>query len=78
VHEVTLWYRHVNQAERWKQAAMTHSDGTFKATVPGAYTDSQFPFQYYFELKMQNAATLHPAFNATFSNQPYFALTSGA
>jgi hypothetical protein len=76
VNEVTLWYRHVNQAERWRQAVMTHSEGTFKATVPGAYTDSQFPFQYYFELKTQDGATLHPAFNTTFSNQPYFALTS--
>jgi hypothetical protein len=78
VHEATLWYRHVNQAERWKQMTMSPSEGRFKATVSGSYTDSQFPFQYYFELKTQNAATLHPAFNATFSNQPYFALTSGA
>jgi hypothetical protein len=73
---VTLWYRHVNQAERWSHVVMTHSEGKFKATVPGSYTDSQFPFQYYFELKTQNAATLHPAFNATFSNQPYFALAA--
>lgn len=76
VHEVTLWYRHVNQAERWRQMPMSRSAGKFQATVPGSYTDSQFPFQYYFELKTEDTATLHPAFNATFSNQPYFALTS--
>lgn len=78
VHEITLWYRHVNQAERWRQMAMSRSGARFQATVPASYTDSQFPFQYYFELKTQDAATLHPAFNETFSNQPYFALTAGS
>jgi hypothetical protein len=76
VHEATLWYRHVNQAERWRQMPMSRSGGKFQATVPASYTDSQFPFQYYFELETHDAATLHPAFNDTFSNQPYFALTA--
>jgi hypothetical protein len=76
VREATLWYRHVNHAERWRQVSMTRSGRKFEGTVPASYTDSQFPFQYYFELKTQDAATLHPAFNDTFSNQPYFALTA--
>ena len=48
-------------------AATTHN-----AVIPAAYTASPFPLQYYFELHSATSATLHPSFNPTLSNQPYY------
>ncbi len=68
-----LYYRHVNQAERWQSAEMEGSGSRRKGTVPGAYTESPFPLQYYFELReTPEKAWLYPGFAADLSNQPYF------
>jgi hypothetical protein len=72
---VSLCYRHVNQAERWKSAAMSGQGGLFSGAIPAEYTDSEYPLQYYFELKdEEGSAWLFPGFNETLSNQPYFAV----
>ncbi len=78
--EIILWYRHVNHGERWLSMTMQRtesiqrSDAMHSATIPAAYTNSPYPLQYYFELRTASAATLHPPFNSTWSNQPYFAI----
>ncbi len=69
---IGLFYRHVNQAERYQQVDMEKRSGTFHGVIPGSYTDSKFPLQYYFELKQSGNAWLYPGFNADLSNQPYF------
>ena len=69
-----LWYRHVNHGERWISVSMQRSGTTYRVSIPGSYTDSPFPLQYYFELRAGEEATLHPLLNATLNNQPYFAL----
>ena len=70
-----LWYRHVDQAERWNSVEMQRSGAGFSAAIPGDYTQSKFPLEYYFEREWTNiAAWLFPAFNATLSNQPYYAI----
>jgi hypothetical protein len=74
VTEVVLWYRHVTHAERWRSERMEHDGQVFSASIPGAYTQSLFPLQYYFELRSQTDATFHPALNGTLSNQPYLAV----
>jgi hypothetical protein len=72
---VSLCYRHVNQAERWKSAAMSGQGGHFSGAIPAEYTHSEYPLQYYFELKDEEGSTwLYPGFNETLSNQPYFAV----
>ena len=71
---VRLHYRHVNHAERWRDMPMQRSGAEFVAAIPADYTDSPFPLQYYFELSRVDAAWLYPAFNATLSNQPYYAV----
>ncbi|WP_158793445.1 hypothetical protein [Granulicella sp. L60] len=74
---VRLFYRHVNQAERWLFVAMKRENGGFTAAIPGDYTNSDYPLQYYFELRHENAsAWFCPAFNSTFSNQPYYAISN--
>ena len=74
VTEAVLWYRHVNHGERWLSTPMQQTAATHTAAIPATYTDSPYPLQYYFELHTATAATLHPAFNPTLSNQPYFAI----
>ena len=70
-----LYYRHVNQAERFESAAMEPKGDAYRAAIPGAYTDSPYPLQYYFELKQApEKAWLHPGFSADLANQPYFVM----
>ena len=70
-----LHYRHVDQAERWLEVQMQASGDEFTAVIPPEYTRSAFPLQYFFELRAKFAAAwFYPAFNATFSNQPYYAV----
>lgn len=71
-----LFYRHVNQAERWLSVEMEHSNGKFIGAIPSDYTQSIYPMQYYFEIRYGDAAaSLFPSFNATLSNQPYYAIS---
>jgi hypothetical protein len=74
VTDAILWYRHVNHGERWLSTPMQQSGATHTAAIPAAYTDSPYPLQYYFELRTTTSAALHPAFNPTLSNQPYYAV----
>jgi hypothetical protein len=72
---VRLHYRHVNQGERWTSIEMQKGNNGYTAAIPGNYTDSIYPLQYYFELRGgANAAWLHPALNSALSNQPYYAV----
>jgi hypothetical protein len=72
---VRLYYRQVNQAERWKSVTMDRNGRSFEAGIPAAYTASRFALQYYFELrKSDESASMYPGFNAAFANQPYFIL----
>ena len=72
---VKLYYRHVNQAERWQDAEMAFRGNQYEAPIPAAYTVSPYALQYYFELREgpQNA-WLHPGFTPALTNQPYFVL----
>ena len=72
---VHLYYRHVNQGERWVSVAMQRSQNGYKAAIPGEYTNSVYPLQYYFVLRRgADAAWFFPSFNASLSNQPYYAI----
>jgi hypothetical protein len=73
---IRLFYRHVDQAERWTSAEMSHKDDRYSGTIPAEYTQSEYPLQYYFELEDEKgAAWMYPGFNKTFSDQPYFAVS---
>ncbi len=69
-----LWYRHVNHGERWLSVPMQKVSSAWKAVIPGKYSNSPFPLQYYFELRTAREGALHPSLNSEFDNQPYFAL----
>jgi hypothetical protein len=68
-----MYYRHVNQAERFESVEMQVRDNRYRAIIPAGYTHSLYPLQYYFELKTApDQACLFPGFAANLSNQPYF------
>lgn len=70
---VRLWYRHINQAERWQSTEMERSGITWRAAIPASYTDSPYSLQYYFELRTAPDRTwLYPGFAPDLANQPYF------
>lgn len=70
---VRLYYRHVDQAERYERIDMQAEGGRYRATIPAAYTNSPYPLQYYFDVtESPDVAWLYPGFNAERTNQPYF------
>jgi hypothetical protein len=73
--KVRLYYRHVNQAERYVSLFMQKNDRRHNAAIPAAYTDSPYPLQYYFELNTGSGdAWLYPGFSKDLDNQPYFVI----
>ena len=66
---VRLYYRHVNQGERFQSADMPLSGAAWRAAIPAAYTDSPYPLEYYFEV---DQTQLVPGFQAGLTNQPYY------
>jgi hypothetical protein len=69
-----IHYRHVNQAEAWQVAALRREASVWAAVVPGDYTASTFPLQYYFDWHEDAGSrpVLLPGFDANWSNRPYF------
>ena len=73
VSRVRLHYRHANQAEAYQVEEMPVKDGRYQKKIPGAYTDSQYPLLYFFELyDQQGQAWMHPGFGTDLMSQPYF------
>ena len=73
IGSVLLYYRHVNQGERFKAVEMERTGKSFRATVPTDYTDTLYPIQYYFELRERpDNAWLYPSLSTKLTQQPYF------
>ena len=74
-----LYYRHVNQAERFNVVEMERRGEHWTATIPAAYTVSFYALQYYFELRdTSGAAQLYPGFSKALTGQPYFVVRRSA
>jgi hypothetical protein len=70
---VRLHYRHLNQAEAYETVEMEGQGGQFRATIPGAYTDSAYPLVYSFEVRAADGnAWPYPGLNGDLANAPYF------
>jgi hypothetical protein len=70
---VRLCYRRVHQAQPYQSADMLMQDRRYSATIPGEYTNTAYPLEYYFELRDEaGQAWMFPGFDATLTNQPYF------
>lgn len=83
----TLWYRHLNQGERYQSAALKQSgaalgDSAFVAAIPAEYSKSEYPLEYYAEFHTPAASggtdeLLYPGFRDNFLGQPYFVIPQG-
>jgi len=75
---VRLYYRHVNQGERFQSVSMQPSGKKFQAAIPAAYIDSPYPIQYYFEIERsaQNVV-LYPGLGPNLTQQPYYVVRRG-
>jgi hypothetical protein len=72
---VQLYYRHTHQAEPWRVVPMQMEAGSCHVAIPGEYTNSHYPLEYYFELSDESGRSwLYPGLGASLSNQPYFVL----
>ena len=69
---VLLYYRHVNQAERFDHVGMEPSAAGYRASIPATYAESPYPLQYYFEVKFESQAYLYPGLGPERTAQPYF------
>lgn len=68
-----LYYRRVNQAERFESVDLHRSGNSYRGIIPSACTNSPYPVQYYVELKeTPNRAWIYPGFAPDLMNQPYF------
>ena len=71
--QVRLYYRHVDQAERYQSAAMVLEQHAFTAVIPAEYTNTRYPLQYYFESRgAAEDAALSPGLGQALRTQPYF------
>jgi hypothetical protein len=72
-----LYYRHVNHAERWQSVLMDRKGAAYISIIPGFYTNSPYPVQYYFELKSApDRAWLYPGLPPDLVGQPYYVVRS--
>ncbi len=78
-----LYYRHVDQAERWQKVMMAVVDGpVFSGAIPGEYSDSAFALEYYFVLthgqgdRERSETWMYPGFDIAMPRQPYFTINA--
>jgi hypothetical protein len=67
-----MFYRHVDQAERWESTEMETRDNRHRAVIPASYTGAPYPLQYYFQVTRGSDVGLHPGFAPDLNNQPYY------
>jgi hypothetical protein len=68
-----LYYRHVNQAERFVEIPMQKEKNRLRASIPGPYTYLPYPIQYYFVLSgTAGKSVQYPGLEPNITGQPYF------
>ena len=71
--EVHLYYRHVNQAVNWQVTTMKRDGENYVAIIPGHYTQTRYPLEYYFAIDMgQKGIALYPGLDENLANMPYY------
>ena len=71
---VTLHYRHVNQAQAWHSVMMKRTGGAFTATIPAAYSQSDYALMYYFSWLEGDRVVMAPGLSEDLSSQPYMVI----
>ena len=75
---VKLFYRHVDQAERYQAVSMEARNGGYWAQIPASYTNTSYPLEYYFEIRESaENAWIYPGLSRALTAQPYFVVRRG-
>jgi hypothetical protein len=75
---VKLYYRHVNQSERYSVVKMEGKGPTSNTEIPAMYTSGEYPLEYFFEVKQRSGKVfLYPGFAESRATQPYFVVRRG-
>jgi len=67
----TLHFRHVHQGEIWAKTAMMPDAQGFSATLPAAFTASNYPIQFYVVFESGEGPILAPGLGNDLAGQPY-------
>jgi hypothetical protein len=70
--EVTLYYRRVNQAVNWQRTNMVRKGDRYQAEIPGKYTQTRYPMEYYFAIDTGEGIALFPGLEKNLMNMPYY------
>jgi len=73
----TLFYRHLNQGERYQSTPLQRTGNTLSAQIPADYSQSPYPLEYHVHIASPGASAgtaeaLYPGFHDNFLGQPYF------
>src|SRR5258706_39410 len=60
--------------KQFATAEMKANGNEFRGSIPGEYTKSPFPIQYYFELQGKQTFGMYPGLGPMLTNQPYFVI----
>lgn len=75
VKQVTLYYRHVNQAVDWQMVPMKIKGGRGFAEIPADYTKTRFNMSYYFVIDRGSAGkAIYPGLDEDLAGMPYFVI----
>ncbi len=72
-HDVYLYYRHLNQAVDWHMVSMKKKGEQYQAEIPGNYTQTRYPMEYYFAIDMgKEGIAIYPGLDDNLANMPYY------
>ncbi|HEY3456481.1 MAG TPA: hypothetical protein VGK64_18020, partial [Bryobacteraceae bacterium] len=65
----------VEMQEQGRTYLGANTVGGYRASIPATYSDSDYPLQYYFEVKQKSGkASFYPGLGPDLTTQPYFVL----
>ncbi len=75
---IDIYYRHVNQAERYQKLQVEKNEHGYRVVIPVTYTMTDYPIEYYFQIQTAlGHVSLYPGFSEALTNQPYFVVRRG-
>jgi len=67
----TLYFRHVHQGEIWSKTKMSADAHGFAASLPAAFTESNYPIQFYVVFESGEGPVFAPGLGNDLAGQPY-------
>jgi hypothetical protein len=59
-------------ADSYESADLSNTGDKYRALIPAEYTKTEYPIEYYVELRKEKTAAIFPGLGPNLINQPYF------